>query len=273
MLEIRLKTLDSVVDYFVLVEATKNHRGKDKPLYFQENKKRFKKWEDKIIHIVVSDMPKPGISYGNYWKVNSIFKGGPWKLEAYQKKQIIRGLTNCQDDDIIMMSDVDEIPRPEKIPEMIQILKKEKMVLFSENIYYFFLNGFAGSGWMGTRACTFKVLKKSFNLNMDRYRHIWNVPIRIKMLFGKKISTIKDGGWHFSYLGGIDAIINKISSAAHFEKDTPENRDPKNILEKIKRGEFLFDNQKVNYVSIDKSFPKVIYNNQTKYKKYIMPVN
>ena len=79
------------------------------------------------------------------------------------------------------MSYLDEIPRPEKIPEMIQILKKEKIVLFDENFYNFFLNGFTSSGWMGTRACTFKTLKKDFNLNMDRFRHIWNIPLRIKM--------------------------------------------------------------------------------------------
>lgn len=272
LLEIRLKTLDKFVDYFVLVEATKTHRWKDKPLYFQENKKRFKKWENKIIHIIVKDMPKPGIKYGNNWKINSILKGGSWKLEAYQKKQIARGLSKCQDEDIIMMSDLDEIPRPEKIPNMLELLKKEKIVLFDQNFYNFFFNGFTSSGWTATRACTFKTLKKYFNKNMNRYRHLWNIPLRINMLLGKKIAIIPDGGWHFSFLGGVDAVIDKIGSICHFEKDTSENKDPKKILEKIKKGEFLYDNKKVTYVPIDKSFPKVIYENQSKYKKYIMPI-
>ena len=102
LLEIRLRILNPYVDYFVIVEADKTHRGKRKPLYFQKNKKRFKKWGDKIIHIVVKDMPKVGMSYGKNWKINSILKGGPWKLESYQKKQIIRGLKNCNKEDIIM---------------------------------------------------------------------------------------------------------------------------------------------------------------------------
>ena len=157
LLEIRLKTLDKVVDYFVLVEADKTHRGKKKPLYYEKNKKRFKRWEKKIIHIIVKDMPKIGISYGKNWKVNSILKGGPWKLEAYQKKQIARGLKHCDNEDIIMMSDLDEIPRPEKFPEMIKALEgKEKIALFDENFYNFFFNGFTSSGWTGTRACKFE---------------------------------------------------------------------------------------------------------------------
>jgi len=273
LLEIRLKTLDKVVDYFVLVEADKTHRGKKKPLYYEKNKKRFKRWEKKIIHIIVKDMPKIGISYGKNWKVNSILKGGPWKLEAYQKKQIARGLKHCDNEDIIMMSDLDEIPRPEKFPEMIKALEgKEKIALFDENFYNFFFNGFTSSGWTGTRACKFKNLKKMFHMNMNRYRHLWNVSLRIKMYFGKKIYLIKEGGWHFSFLGGVDSIINKISSICHFEKDTPDNKDPKKILEKIRKGEFLYDNKKIKYVPIDSSFPEEIYKNQKKYEKYIMPV-
>jgi beta-1,4-mannosyl-glycoprotein beta-1,4-N-acetylglucosaminyltransferase len=171
------------------------------------------------------------------------------------------------------MSDLDEIPRPEKFSEMINILEKEPIVLFDETFYNFFFNGFTSTGWTGTRACKFKTLKKFFNLDMNRYRHLWNFSLRIKMLFGKKIPIIKDGGWHFSFIGGVDAIINKIGSICHFEKDIPENKDPKKILEKIKRGEFLYDNKKVVYVPIDKSFPKEIYTNKKKYSKYIMPLN
>jgi beta-1,4-mannosyl-glycoprotein beta-1,4-N-acetylglucosaminyltransferase len=270
LLEIRLKTLEKVVDYFVLVEATKTHRGKEKPLFFNENKSMFKRWESKIIHVVVEDMPKMGRSYGSNWKVNSFLKGGPWKLEAYQKRQIVRGLKRCRDEDIIMMSDLDEIPNPKKIPEMVKALGKEKVILFSQNLYYFFLNGFTLSGWTGTRACTFKTLRRCFLRNMDWYRHLWNVPLRVKMFLGKKIYIIKDGGWHFSYLGNEKFIINKISSSAHFEKEKPEFTDSKKIREKMNSGIDPFNrNLKIKYTPIDSSFPDEIVKNQKKYSKFI----
>ncbi len=270
LLEIRLRILNPYVDYFVIVEADKTHRGRRKPLYFLKNKKRFKKWGDKIIHIVVKDMPKVGMSYGKNWKINSILKGGPWKLESYQKKQIIRGLKNCNKEDIIMMSDLDEIPNPKKIKEMINKLKKEEVVFFSQRLYYYFLNGFSLSNWIGTRVCTFKTLKRKFGLNMNRFRHLWNIPLRIQMLRGRKIYTIKNGGWHFSYLGDEKFIRNKIFSTCHFEKDKPEFKDLKKIKNRIDSGTDLFGRDiKINYVPIDNSFPKEIINNQKKYTKFI----
>ncbi|HOF44582.1 MAG TPA: hypothetical protein PLH46_03800 [Caldisericia bacterium] len=274
LLELRLNELDNSVDYFVLVEATKTHRWKDKSLYFQDNKKRFKKWEHKIIHVIVRDLPKPGRTYGNNWRINSLLKGGAWKTESFQRTAIVRGLTNCNDEDIVMVSDLDEIPRPRKIPEMVKALtlKNEKIVSFDQSFYNFFLNGFTSTGWTGTRACTFRNFRKLFNKDMNRVRHLRNLPLRLQMILGKKLYIIKDGGWHFSFLGNVETIINKIASICHFEKDTPENKDPKKILEKINSGKFLYDNKTVTYVPIDESFPKTVYKNQKKYKKYIMPI-
>ncbi len=270
LLEIRLKILNPYIDYFVIVEADKTHRGKKKPLYFQENKKRFEKWGDKIIHIVVRDMPKVGIAYGNNWKLNSILKGGAWKLEAYQKNQIIKGLKNCNKEDIIMMSDLDEIPNPNKIGEMVEALKKEEVVFFSQKLYYYFINGFAMPNWIGTRSCKFETLRRKFRLSMNRFRHLWNIPLRIKMRYGKKIYTIKEGGWHFSYLGDEKFIRNKISSTCHFEKDKLEFKDLKKLKEKRDFGIDLFGgNFKIKYVKIDNSFPEEIIRNKEKYSKFI----
>jgi hypothetical protein len=102
VLEIRLNELDKYVDYFVLVEMTVTHKGDPKPLYFEQNKKRFDKFLHKIIHIVVADYPQ----------VND-----PWIREHYQRNCIERGLNNCNNNDIIIISDVDEIPRGTKISE------------------------------------------------------------------------------------------------------------------------------------------------------------
>ena len=100
LLEIRLNELNDVVDKFVLVEATKTHQGKDKPLYFEENKKQFSDFLNKMIHIAVSDYPK---------------RASPLQLEYHQRNKISEGLNTCFPEDQIIISDIDEIPRPAKI--------------------------------------------------------------------------------------------------------------------------------------------------------------
>lgn len=275
LLEIRLKELYDYVDYFVLVEATKTHRGKNKPLYFEENKKRFEKWNDKIIHVVIRDMPKVGRSYGNNWRINSLLSGGAWKLEKFQQNQIVRGLKNCKDEDIIIQSDSDEIPNPKKIPEAVERLKKGDMiVIFDLKMYYYYLNGYVCSGWYGAKAYTFKTFKNNFGFSIDRARRLRSLKLRIGKLFGKEhFSIIKNGGWHFSYLGDVDSIRDKIGSLCHFENDIEEFKDPKKIKERIEKGLDLFGRgQKITYVKVDDAFPKTIFKNKKKYKHLIKEV-
>ena len=89
LLELRLEELSDVVDYFVLVEATKTFRNNDKPLFFHKNKTRYTKFLDKIIHVIVDDMP-----------------GGddPWSREYHQRNCITRGLTNLKEEDLVIIS-------------------------------------------------------------------------------------------------------------------------------------------------------------------------
>lgn len=100
LLEIRLNILNGCVDKFVLVEATRTQRNNPKPLYFAENKERYKKFEDKIIHLVLDEYPE---------------HIEQWTIENLQRNYIMKGLEQCSDDDIILISDLDEIPRPEYI--------------------------------------------------------------------------------------------------------------------------------------------------------------
>lgn len=279
LLEMRLRILDPFVDYFVLVEATKTHAGKDKPLYFNENKSRFKKWEKKIIHIIVKDMPNPGkVYFKKFWRISSALGLGRWKPEIYQRNQIIKGLKNCKNEDIIIVSDLDEIPNPKKFNDLIKYVNQDKVVLFSQNLYYCFLNGFTYSGWEGSRACTFKLFKKLFKNKADKLRRIRNLSLRIKIKLFKDsrnpIRVIKEGGWHFSYLGNINFILEKISNFCHTENyKNIDLNNPKKILEKIDNGEDIFGrNMKITYLPIDSSFPDEIIKNQKKYSKFIKKV-
>lgn len=106
LLEIRLNELDPVVDKFVLVEATRTFQKQPKPLYFEENKSRFKDFEHKIIHVVVDEYP----NFFSRFRIPT-----PMDYDNHQKNQIIRGLKDAKPDDVIIYSDLDEIPRAEKI--------------------------------------------------------------------------------------------------------------------------------------------------------------
>src|SRR5947208_2297917 len=101
LLEIRLNVLTEIVDRFVLVEAHQTHQGEHKPLYFAENRARFHRYNDKIIHVVVDGFPPDAVS--------------PWDRENHQRNCIARGLAGARLGDTVLISDADEIPRPELI--------------------------------------------------------------------------------------------------------------------------------------------------------------
>ena len=121
LLKVRLEELNPYVDKFVLVESHETFSGKDKPLYYSENKELFKEFEDKIIHVV---LPKTNLN-------------GTWQREAHQRNQIVRGLQGCQKDDIIMVSDLDEIPRGSQLNQVIKPISNiEELVVFCQHQYY-----------------------------------------------------------------------------------------------------------------------------------------
>src|ERR1035438_6113570 len=144
LLEIRLNILNDYVDCFVLVESTKTHQGKDKPLHFSDNKNRYQKFLPKIIHIVVDQYPE--------------YEGkSAWILEHHQRNMILKGLKDCTPDDIILISDLDEIPNPSKIAEY---AGKSGIKIFRQSMYYYFLNCINTSNsdtyrWCGTVMCNY----------------------------------------------------------------------------------------------------------------------
>lgn len=124
ILKIRLNVLAPVVDRFVISEATETFSGLKKPLYYEENKHLFAKFADKIIHVVVDDTPQ----------------GGTHERDTFQKNAVTRGLSNCKDEDIILFSDLDEIPNPDKICEILQNFQEDKIYHFAQRLFYCYLN-------------------------------------------------------------------------------------------------------------------------------------
>ena len=269
LLEIRLNILKDHVDKFVIVEATKTHQGKSKPLFYSENKNRFEKFFDKIIHIVVDEYPD--------------YEGkSPWVLEHHQRNMIQKGLVNCKPDDVIIISDLDEIPSPEKI---IEYKDTKGVKIFRQKMYYYFMNCVNSSQnedyrWNGTVMVNYKdiigpqYLRSMsmivFGLYSEKLKYRLYALFRKIFLYnikGIKIVFVPDGGWHFSFLGGVETIIKKIEAFAHSEYNKEEFKNVKNIEDAINKGKDILGRDfSYKFVPLDNSFPEYILKNIDKYE-------
>jgi len=217
MLNLRLHELNEIVDYFILVEADKTHSNNQKDFIFEKNKALFTNYLDKIIHIKVIDMPERNFTTNT----------GNWDREHYQRNQIKIGLNklNLTDEDIIIMSDVDEIPNINTIKNYIKNNKIDGIYKLEMDFYYYnFENKIIDTIWPSSRIFNYGSIN-----NNDYINYLTNIRT-IKDFNNNKI--IKNGGWHLSYFLDIDLIINKIKQFAHQEYNT-EKIINKTALEKL----------------------------------------
>ena len=256
ILDLRFNILNNFVDKFVVAEATKNHAGKDKKLNFNIN--NFLKFRDKINYIIVDDMPVSFKSYKKNWQVHHL-------RDQFQRNALVRGYKDCGDDDLIMISDIDEIPNPNKIKEF-QI--KNKYACFMQKNFQSKINllNVTDSNWMGT-----KIIQKKFLKTPQWLRNIkTSKPAFWKFYKPRQPQLIYDGGWHFSFLKDPKGISKKIKSYSHSEYNKVEFTDEKNIEKRINNKVDIFDrNFKYKKVDLDDTFPKYILDNLGKYKNWI----
>ena len=250
--DLRFNILNEFVDKFVIVESTVNHQGKPKKLHFDISK--YKKFKNKISYIIVDDTPD---------EIKKHHEGGESLVEQHQRNSIMKGLKNANDNDLIILSDADEIPDLNKLNEF-----KSKYAVFSQKMFMYKLNllNLKENNWHGSRIC----LKKNFkspqwirNLKFKKYP-FWRID-KIRNL-----QIINNAGWHFAYLQTPENISNKIKSFAHGEFNKTSIVDEKNIAYKIEKGEDIFDRGfELKKVEIDTSFPKYVLENKDELKKWI----
>ena len=259
ILKIRLHVLSPVVDRFVISEATETFSGLEKPLYYEENKAMFAEFEEKIIHVVVDDTPQ----------------GGTHERDTFQKNAVTRGLAGCTDDDIVIFSDLDEIPNPDKIREILQNFQEDKIYHFAQRLFYCYLNmeevsgslfeGVARKKWIGTKMLSYKLLREQ-HLLLGELRFPERKEIGIR---------VEDGGWHFGYMGGHGEkdirkrVQEKVVSAAHQEYNSKHVLS--NVTDQIKDGKDIFGrNAQFVRCEIDESFPAYIREHQKELDFLIM---
>ena len=242
LLDLRLNILDQHVDFFVIVESKYFHNGKERQLKFDI--KKYKQFENKIIYIVHENEPA-GIH-----KVNKEDDEGikSYKLitnahlrENDQRNHISHGLNNATDNDLILISDVDEIPNFESI-NLEKI--KNQLIFFEQSLFYYKLNRYLPNFiWYGTKGCKKKYLKSPQWLRNIKSKKFlfW----RLDTLFSdtKYINKyfINDGGWHFSNLKNAEDIELKLKSYLHHRDYEVEELGAKKINELIKNNQTIYD--------------------------------
>tara|TARA_Y100000816_G_C26074272_1_gene565336 strand:+ start:511 stop:1398 length:888 start_codon:yes stop_codon:yes gene_type:complete len=279
MMDLRFNILNDFVDKFVVSEAIFTHSGNIKKIRFDPN--NFKKFKDKIIHIVVDQDPVKqnlrNVTDQGTKRLNSI------KRIEFQRNEILRGLSNASDEDYIIYSDNDEIPNLENI-NFLQ--NKSKIILFKQNMYYYKFNlAYPKLDWYGSKSCKKKNLK-----NISWLRNIktkkYNL-LRIDTLFSNSkyidLKIIENGGWHFTNLKTPEELYKKyLNDEMHSEFEN-KKMNIEDIKKKITQKyvnynhfadsnssiEQKYDNQfSLEKVSLDK-LPNYIKANEDKYKDWI----
>ncbi len=257
VLDLRLNILDKYVDKFIIAEATRDHSGAGKKLNF--NLSKFSKFKDKINYLVVDDLPIDVKSKKKNWDANH------WR-DQYQRNSLSRGFKNCNENDLIMISDIDEIPDPKKISEF---KTKNKYACFMQKNFQSKLNllNITDKYWMGTKICQKKYLKSPQWLRdiKTKKRPFW------KFYKPKETQLILDGGWHFSFLKKPKDIAKKIIAYSHQEFNKDDFINEENISKRIENKKDLF-NRNISYkkIEIDNTFPKYVFENREKYKEWII---
>lgn len=257
LLELRLAELYNKVDHFVIIESNQTFTNRSKPFNFELNQSRYSAYLDKIIYIKVDDMPG---------------SSNPWHNEHFQRNAIARGIVDADANDIIVVSDVDEIPRAEALDHMRtseQTLFALRMPIYNFKFNYMKLSPDLYNVWaMAARRSAFNDITP--NSLRDLRFSFFNSPYQFT---NNGCEVVEHGGWHFGYMGNREYLIDKARSFSHQEVNTPEfiaQIDPEASIAK-KTSWQQDSNDRYEIVELNDYFPKYLVDNTDKYQQYVLP--
>lgn len=266
ILNLRLHILNPLVDKFIIEESTVTFSGAPKELCFEKNKKLFEEFLPKIEYIVVDNSPVEATTH---------------ERDKFQKNALERGLVNAKESDVIILSDVDEIPNPEALKEIIDHFDPDKIYHLAQRMFYCYLNmeemsgsllsitgefpGVSRKMWLGTKVFSKKSIPED-----------GIIQLREASVTSPAAVRVADGGWHFGYMGSSKEsdvskrVGDKVVAAAHQEynnQDTlAEARD------RLLLGQDMFGRAaRFERVEIDESYPKYLLEHLEEYQYLIMP--
>ena len=281
LLDLRLNIMDKYVDKFVITEATYMHSGESKKLLFDINK--FSKFKDKIIYIVVDTPPPNLFKIGDDNSLNTkeskkILNAS--KRELYQIEKTQDGLVKADPDDVIIVSDVDEIPNLEKVNFN---TIDQKLIFFKQKMFYYKLNLlYKLIPWYGSKACKKKYFKSPRWLRSIKNKKypVWRFDILFSQFKYNDIYYVIDGGWHFTNIRKPIDLKKKLSNFLHhvdFEKSGLEVEDLERLMNEKKvmykhkidkKGYKWGEGEKLQTISFEE-MPKYIIENFEKYRTWL----
>lgn len=273
VLELRLAELADVVYRFVLVEATLTFSGRPKPLVFMENRERFRPYLDKIEHVILieDDFPKD---------TNSA-----WAREHFSRRAMLRGLTDASPDDFVLVSDVDEIPRPEVLSKVLAASNAARqLTVFESTCYVYYFNLKASSRQpslvqaprlLQRRYCLDPQAVRAFKPRVGKSRRLaWIEPqilgLRTWSRFGYPLQVRVEprSSWHFTYNGTPEQLRAKILAYSHTEKATPDIVDTDVIEKAVADRTYIFDGaERFEEVPLGSELPRSLSNHPERWRK------
>tara|TARA_X000001036_G_scaffold154232_1_gene146418 strand:- start:2255 stop:3157 length:903 start_codon:yes stop_codon:yes gene_type:complete len=275
MYEVRLNILKDKVDKFIVTESTYSHSGKKKKLNFDIN--NYPKFKDKIIHVVIDREPDGIVPENND---PSLQRSNSLKRIALSYDESLKALKDFSDEDLIMLSDNDEIPNLDS--KDFQTNKKD-IVLFKQLFFYFKFNLlYDKMYWFGTKGCKKKKLKSLSwlkNIKLKKYP-FWRIDTLFSETKQINLQIIQEGGWHFTNLKTPEDMYEKFVNFGHHNEFKLSGLTVEKIREKIKNKEMFYDHF-VDQSSTNKwksdyklkkynsnLLPKYLSDNQNKYKEW-----
>lgn len=266
ILKLRLHILDPLVDRFVIEEATHTFSGLPKELCFEKNREMFEEFLPKITYLVVDNSPEEISTH---------------ERDKFQKNALAKALTDASDEDVLILSDVDEIPNPAVLHELVKRFDPDKIYHLAQRNFYCYLNMEEVSGnllsitgefpgverrmWLGTKVFAKKNIPESGIIDLREISPEDPRSVRVA-----------DGGWHFGYMGSCHEtdvsrrVGTKVVAAAHQEYNTED------VLAEVKDrlilGEDIFGRNAVfQWAVVDESYPQYLLEHKSEYDYLIMP--
>ena len=244
LLELRFRELQNVVDRHVVVQAEETHSGLDKPIYFNPEDPRWAPWADKIDTILLPKITDP--------------IDGAWTRENATRKCLTSYLDRANSDDLVIISDVDEIPDARLIAQYAPQATPKQWVGFKTPVSYFYLNLRAGRLFPCIGLARVETVRAKGAQGIRNWKkHPPIGPI--------------EGGWHFSYIGSPETIIGKLRAFAHTEYSDDRRVDLAYIAERIAKRENLFwpNERKLTWVPIS-TLPQTVQANPERYASWLL---
>ncbi len=278
MLDIRLNILDKYINKFIICESTYNHNGEAKKLNFDLN--LFSKFRSKIVYVVLEKKPE------NLRKINdndnkdlkqSKILDNALIRENFQRNYVQNELKKIDEEDLILVNDLDEIPNLEKF------VYKKKITIFQQRLQYFKLNlSYPNYLWSGSKICKKKhLISPQWLRNVKTRKYpIWRPDLILSNKKYNNIEIIKDGGWHFTNIKSAEEIHHKMTNFLHHYEYQNSGLNSEDIKKLIKRKKALYNyaadqrenkwknNPELVKIELD-NLPSYISTNKKKFESWI----